>query len=252
MTSNLKKIYLKILQSIGFKTNPELESSFIRNICKFVVNECIDGDYYEFGVYKGDTLLSFYKCFQSVGKKRLSRTDQVSEKLAFEKRNIVKDEMIFHAFDSFEGLPELSSGDKGTLDFQKGQYTESLDAVVTKLTTAGMPERRFLMHPGWFNETCNNSYMSQFSYGKASVIWLDCDLYSSARDALSIFPSLLQPGTVIVIDDWFCFKGNPNAGVQRAWREFIEDDNVACKFGFNEYLTDSWSRKSFICYLLEG
>ena len=36
---------------------------------KFIINECVVGDYYEFGVYKGQT--SFYKTVQSVASRRI-------------------------------------------------------------------------------------------------------------------------------------------------------------------------------------
>lgn len=237
------------VKNIIFKSGNEAPASeFIRNICKFVVNECIDGDYYEFGVYQGNTLSSFYKQMQSVSDKRLKRTDFSKESSAYNKRSAIKHDMIFHAFDSFEGLPQLAESDIGTLDFHEGQYSAGEDFVRKLLLETGMNEERFRLHKGWFQQTCNHDYFRSFSFKPASVIWLDCDLYSSAKDALEVLPIILQPGTVIIIDDWFCFKGDPKRGVRAAWSEFVCSPSISKKYGFTEYLQDSWSKKAFICY----
>ncbi len=39
---------------------------------------------------------------------------------------------------------------------------------------------------------------------------------------LSFIRAFLQPGTVVVFDDWNCFLADPERGERRAWREFCE------------------------------
>jgi predicted O-methyltransferase YrrM len=55
---------------------------------------------------------------------------------------------------------------------------------------------------------------------KAAVVYIDCDLYLSTVPVLRFIEDFLQPGTVIVFDDWNCFLADPNRGERRAWREF--------------------------------
>jgi hypothetical protein len=57
---------------------------------------------------------------------------------------------------------------------------------------------------------------------KAAVIYVDCDLYLSTIPVLEFIVPFLQPGTVIVFDDWNCFLADPDKGERRAWREFRE------------------------------
>jgi hypothetical protein len=37
---------------------------------------------------------------------------------------------------------------------------------------------------------------------------------------LNFIKPFLQPGTIIVFDDWNCFIGDPEKGERRAWAEF--------------------------------
>ena len=82
--------------------------------------------------------------------------------------------------------------------------------------------------------------------GKASIIWPDCDLYSSACDVFRYLHHILQDGTILIIDDWFSFKGNPTKGVQSAFNKWLISDNIKSKFIVNEYQRDDWKRNSFI------
>jgi len=245
-----KKNIHKLLVAIGLRDKEAIylnNSPLIRNIAKFVVNECVVGDYYEFGVYRGQTLVSFYNTIQSVAKKRLMNESVIGvDKFSRSKRKEICNNMFFHAFDSFEGLPELSSEDELSDDFKKGQFLSSAEVVTNLAKKHSMPSELIKFHAGWFSQTCNSQYAKEHSLNKASVIWLDCDLYSSAVDALNIFSEIIQDGTIIVVDDWFNFKGHPDRGVQRAFNEWRNSKMISDKFIVHEYNKDSWSKVSFI------
>ena len=81
---------------------------------------------------------------------------------------------------------------------------------------------------------------------KASIIWLDCDLYSSANSCFKIISYLLQDGTVLIIDDWFSNKGSPFHGVQKAFFEWSKSKDIFENWNFTEYQKESWKRISFI------
>jgi O-methyltransferase len=53
----------------------------------------------------------------------------------------------------------------------------------------------------------------------------------------------LQTGTVIAFDDWFCFKGDPGKGEQRAFREWLEKNSAFDAIEFHKF---GWSGNSFI------
>ena len=74
------------------------------------------------------------------------------------KRKKILSDMNFHAFDSFEGLPELSAKDKLSEDFSKGQYLSSIQIVKDLAKKHGMPLAKIQFHEGWFSKTCTKSY----------------------------------------------------------------------------------------------
>ena len=57
----------------------------------------------------------------------------------------------------------------------------------------------------------------------AAIINLDCDLYSSAREALEIVAPKLIQGSVILADDWNTFGGDRKSGERKAVSEFLEE-----------------------------
>ena len=83
--------------------NPS-RSNIIDKASKFVLNECITGDYYEFGVWKGQTFIYAINCLLKTAKKRIIDKNNIgSNPSADAKRKSILENTLFHAFDSFEG-----------------------------------------------------------------------------------------------------------------------------------------------------
>lgn len=222
-------------------------SELLTNCVKFVVNNCVDGDYYEFGVFKGHNFAGAHNEFMKQTTRRLNASQQLGTNPEADKvRKKLLADMKFHAFDSFEGLPPLSNSDQNNLDFVEGQFSCDIESFKKYIADCGVPNSRVFIHPGWFSNTCSDAYFNKNEFGKASLIWLDCDLHSSAVDALKLIEKIIQDGTIIVLDDWYSFNGSKFFGVQKAFHEFIEKKSINKDYYFNEYLTDSWKRKSFI------
>jgi len=97
-----------------------------------------------------------------------------------------------------------------------------VDEVRQNLVSGGVPLDRVVFVPGWFDQTCTPATIEDHNIRKAAVIWVDCDLYSSAKSVLNFVTPLLQDGTVLVFDDWFNFRGSPRRGEQIAFAEWRE------------------------------
>ena len=224
---------------------PAHPDTVLEKAARFVACEMIEGDYLEFGVYRGATFVKAYRSLERQFHGRIALNiggDQ--EETAREERRRLWSKMRFFAFDSFEGLPPLGEEDAATPDFQKGQYACSVPQFQSNLREANIPLDRTRVVQGWFSDTCTRETREEQGLEKAAIVWIDADLYSSAKTALQFVTDLLQDGTVIIFDDWFSFKGSPYAGEQRAFHEWtrqIEDEYVV-----NEYQRDSWKRMSFI------
>lgn len=239
--SKLKKLIFK-------NTKLEANKSLILDkSCKFVVNECIIGDYYEFGVWRGQTFVYAYKSLIKAARKRLEASSYIGyNPKAEKKRKQILDNTLFHAFDSFKGLPELIDEDKYSDDFAAGQFKADESSLLNLARDSAMPKEKIRIHKGWFEDTCNYEYFKKNKLNKASIIWLDCDLYSSATNCFEIIKYLVQDGTVLIIDDWFSGKGSPFHGVQKAFYDWSSKGDISQKWHFTEYQRESWKRISFI------
>ncbi len=99
-----------------------------------------------------------------------------------------------HGFDSFEGLPEAwGSEPSGTLSTGRQR-----PAVLPNVE----------LHAGWFEATLP-PFLAAHA-GPVRLVNVDSDLYSSAKTVLTALAGRIQPGTVLVFDE---FIGN------RTWRD---------------------------------
>lgn len=219
--------------------------SLLDKAARFVACEMIEGDYLEFGVYQGTTFTRAYRALKEQFADRMQLQiggdDAASSNV---RRQEIWNNMRFFAFDSFEGLPALTGQDTATADFEKGQYAFSVDEFRRCVRKGGVPDDRVRIVPGWFDNTCTETTRQAHELTRAALVWIDADLYSSAKTALDFITPLLQDGTVIVFDDWYSYKGNPKEGEQRAFHEW--QHQLTGKFVVNEYQKETWKRNSFI------
>ena len=111
-----------------------------------------------------------------------------------------------HGFDSFEGLPEAWAG------FTLGSRAFSVGGRLPR-----MP-RNVVLHKGWFRDTM--PVWAQGATGPVAFLHIDCDLYSSTVDILTALGERLQPGSVILFDEYFNYPGWERHEY-KAWQEFI-------------------------------
>lgn len=217
-----KKISEWLLQDIKDKLYELDQESYnrrfyaIEQTADYLVGARIPGDYCEFGVYKGNTFVHAYNWFSSFKS------------------------MKFYAFDSFRGLPEpkgLDAKDGFTSSFQKGDFTYSEKDFKKNLRLGNVNMKRVTVIPGWFKDTLKQNKINQFGLKKIAVAWIDCDLYQSAVPVLNFITPYLSPGTVLIFDDWRCFRNNPNFGVQKAYREWLKNNP---EIKLNELFSFGW------------
>jgi len=216
--------------------------TLIEKAARFIANDKIAGDYLEFGVFRGESFVQAYHAIRNTFENRIAMTYNASAVDRQERQRLL-DEIRFFAFDSFEGLPPLEGVDQLGDDFSAGQYACGLDEFRNNLATRGVNLDKVICVPGWFNESCVSETIERYGMRQASVIWIDCDLYHSAKSVLEFVTPLLQDGTVIIFDDWFAFRGNPLLGEQKAfheWKQTVEG------FEFNEFHKEGTYRNSFI------
>lgn len=116
-----------------------------------------------------------------------------------------KGERELHLFDTFEGLPPVSTQYDPL--FREGTFKGSLEEVQAVL--AGVQNIQF--HKGLFPDSAAGLEHLRFAF-----VHLDVDLYESTRSCLAWFYPRMMPGAMLISHDFVDAEG-----VRRAFREFF-------------------------------
>jgi hypothetical protein len=133
--------------------------------------------------------------------------------------------MRFFGFDSFEGLPApsgIDAADSQKDSFVRGAYSASKNYVEGWLKGLGADMGAITLVEGFFDRTLTPQLREKFRLRRCALCVIDCDLYASTKDALAFVEPLLAEGTIVLFDDWRSYANSPEAGEQRAWREFLQ------------------------------
>jgi O-methyltransferase len=158
------------------------------------------GDYFEFGLFRGGTFLHAYEACRRLG---LHDTH-------------------CYGFDSFQGLPEVEDVDAAGGRFFAGQFAASRDEVEKHLTEHGIDWSRATLVEGFFEDALTQELKDSLPRRRASVVLLDCDLYSSTIVALEWLEDMLVDGAFVLFDDWSTYGDGDDLGQQRALATFLE------------------------------
>lgn len=197
----------------------DARTSFFVNAIQYINWERVEGDILEFGV--------------SVGKSMALLGQLLKENLAlWQYTDPACTTRRMGGYDSFYGLPaddvehpRWTEGSFAT-NYLHGHPSLEYGAPITPdsirrlFSIANLQEPA--LHPGWFSETIAQTIPSQ--YQKVALLHIDSDLYQSAKQVLCGVEPILQDGTIICFDDWFMYRGNPNKGEARAFREFLDEN----------------------------
>jgi len=175
----------------------ELKRTFRESISLLCRKGIEIGDYLEFGVYNGSSLLCMYRVMEELG--------------------VTGSRLI--GFDSFEGLPAIALTDSGG-HWKPGEFKSSHEFTCQVLEHEGVNWERVTLVKGVFSETLTEALRNHLNIRRAGVIMVDCDLYQSAKEALDFCEPGIVDKSVILFDDWFPLA-NQGLGEKRAFDEFL-------------------------------
>ena len=172
----------------------------------YLLSSGIAGDYHEYGCFSGTT---FRMALTNASLFNLLDADP---------------EMLFHAFDSFEGLPEVSPDLAEGSNWTKGSMAMSETEFLAVIRKHNVFPDKVRTYPGFYSDSLTSELQRDIlSTGRrASFLNIDCDLYESANDVLNFVGPFIQQGTLIYFYDWYCgYRGSNKAGIPRAFSEFL-------------------------------
>jgi len=233
LLSPLRKFLTKLIifdDKIAPWANPnylEFSPMLIDLAAQFIAAQEIEGDYLEFGVFKGN---SFIKAYNSINHfshefENFERTKKLYNNINLSKKSFntsKKIERRFFAFDSFKGLPKVKTIDEGDARFDEGRYYCSKEDFKNNLLQNQIDLNNVSIIEGFYEDILKEELKDKINLNKAAIVFIDCDLYSSTKYVLDFIKNLVNNGTIIIFDDWFTYKGDPNKGGQRACKEWIE------------------------------
>jgi hypothetical protein len=188
-------------------TSPQRIWALIQSV-KYVVQNNLDGDFVECGVWRGGSVLAIARTLENLG---------ISNKRIY-------------LFDTFEGMTKPTTKDKRSSDKlsavdllnREPRNTEhgrkSVWAIATEedvkntLSLSNFPKSNFIFVKGDVLDT-----LDQTSVNKISLLRLDTDWYESTLHELkSLYPKVVANG-ILIIDDYGYWEG-----CRIAVHEFVE------------------------------
>ena len=211
----LRRLAWKVLGSPPSRSLDYVGSNgCIRCAASFAAWNQVPGDYLEFGVFRGQ---SFSEAYHSIWRNRQKVRQFVATK---EIEKWIQERPRFFAFDSFCGLPG-GEADRH-LDYSEGAYACTETQFTENIVNNGVDMADVRIVPGFYDETLTADTKEQLSLQRAAIILIDCDLYESTVPVLEFITDLVDQGTILIFDDWYRFKGDPNKGEQRACNEWLQ------------------------------
>ncbi len=200
-----------ISKALNFSMTNELRAWSLIQAIKYIINNNIEGDFVECGVYKGGNLLIF-KNFKD--KFKLNKS--------------------IYGYDTFEGMSAPISIDKRLSD------NESAETILSQEDKHNSNKSNFWCYAS-INEVKKNldinNNLDQINLikgkvettlkqkinlpNKISILRLDTDFYESTKIELEILYPLLSDKGVLIIDDYGYWKG-----AKKAVDEYFKNKNV--------------------------
>jgi O-methyltransferase len=198
------------------------KEEIIRTCLEYIHLAEVKGDYLEFGVWKGGSMIAAYhlsKHFSSLSSMR------------------------FYGFDSFQGIPAVTLNQAEAQHFPPGVFFADLGEVRSNLIGADVDMERVNLIPGWYSDSLNGGTRRRLPLKLAAIVNVDCDMYESAVSVLAFIEPYLADGSVIIFDDWYCFANREGWGEQKAFNEWLRKNRHLKATPYKEF---GWDGKAFI------
>jgi Macrocin-O-methyltransferase (TylF) len=181
---------------------------------EYAIGAAVDGHIAEFGTSSGRTALTLAKGMADFG--TLWAHDE-------RKHGLILRKLLL--FDGFEGFPRATHPiDQAAPHIKAGVWgvgatKDASPETLMEMCGSVLDKNRIEILAGWYSET-----MPKLAPGlKLAMVHIDCDFYESTITVLDRLFTLdaLADGCAIFFDDWYCNRGSPEFGEQRAWAECV-------------------------------
>ena len=154
------------------------------------------GEYLEFGVCRGTSTVCVHQVLVNKGLEHIRLI----------------------GFDSFEGLPPEAEGE----GWAPGSFHSTIGTTRRNLKKNGVNMEKVELVKGWYKDTLNQETIDRLNIKKASIMMIDCDIYTASKEALTFCGPLIDENAVIIFDDWGWMEEVGKTGQKEAFDEFLK------------------------------
>src|SRR5215207_7939075 len=123
-------------------------------------------------------------------------------------------------FDSFQGMPSEASRQ----GWVPGEFHSTLSATRLCLTEQSVDLDKVHLIKDWFQDTLTGQTRAEYGIDKASLIMVDCDIYSASKEELTFCEPHIHNCAAIVFDDWGWREDRGERGQKEVFQEFLDAD----------------------------
>ena len=221
LLSPLQKIKAKYFAPRGLTAwSPLIPEEDFSHSVKLAIEKLLEketaealGDYLEFGVSRGTSMSVVFHVLKQL------------------KLNNVR----LIGFDSFEGMPQHSEKE----GWAPGSYHSTLGATKKYLERRNVDMTRVHLTKGWFEDTLNQKTKEDLNIKKASIIMIDCDIYSASKTALNFSIPCIEGNAILIFDDWGWTADSGIIGQKEAFEEIMEQHPDLTAIPLSNYIPQS-------------
>lgn len=197
--SFLKKIQTRILSFLirnisGDYYDATSKYYAINNIWNNIKLDSIEGDYIEFGIFKGKSL---FHSFSTAKKNKISHN------------------RTFWGLDSFEGFP---------VENHSFYISKNFEVSYEKVIKQFKKYENIKIEKGYFSEVLISNNLSEMN--KIAFAFVDCDIYESTLDVFDFLKKRMSNGGFIMIDDYTSIDNNGKTISKSFLSNFKINENV--------------------------
>jgi O-methyltransferase len=190
--------------------------------------ENLEGDYLEFGVFTGSSFV--YAC-----------------RYGLKMNGISKSLTRYFGYDSFQGFGEQQDHDKHPF-YRDSIFTVNAEKVIANIKRKTKGTETFLFK-GFYEDTLRNKTAVEHGINKARIVFIDCDLKEPADLIFKYVTPVLQAGSILMMDDFFSYKGHRELGISGAFNNFCR---MNPQFSFERVFDYGYGGVVMICSNAKG
>lgn len=193
-----------------------------KNINRIILKLCLDD-------YQYDIYWAYDKVFRYLSNERKSINiiefgvgGGTTASFFFQAGNANKVKIkSYYGFDSFKGLQLTDQ--KDSVRWKDGEFASS-EKMATNLINKFSDKKTIIKIKNAIYSKLEKADLPQ--YQGATLLHIDCDLYSSTIEALNFIKDKIEIGTIILLDDYFSGLSVGIKGEKEALDDFCNDNNL--------------------------